>query len=145
MSLADQFAAAEDVYARTITHETWGHLAPVPEEVYAGFALFTHGYYGDVTVIDWTFETVDGIQLEDSPWVYEDLHETLNQRCVDKGKVKLGPSEIYRFHGTYRRKADVVSKSGRLVREGKGVFKGHVSRVCVGVLPAGYRSAMRLK
>ncbi len=77
--------------AATVVGETWGHLAPQQDRVYAGTMTYTLGCFGDLAVI-----RVDFTDLPDSPWFYEDLHEWIwNQ----------GPSEgtVYQFTGTYCR------------------------------------------
>jgi hypothetical protein len=75
--------------AAEVMNDTWGHLAPERGREYVGTVVYTHGCYGDLTII-----TADFDGLDDSPWFFEHLNDWLLDQD-DK------PGGVYRFEGTY--------------------------------------------
>ena len=96
MSLADAFAGAEVHYRAEVYAATWGHLAPQPRQTYRGWILFAHSAYGGETCLI----NADFGDLDDSPWLYEDLQEYVeHHREVLPNNEREG--NVYRFDGTY--------------------------------------------
>lgn len=91
--MAPIFAEHEARYAAAVQGATWGHLAPEPRRYYTGHLIFADTCFDGVTAISYDFKGLD-----DSPWLYEDLHEFMRNR-EDAGKLHAGC--IYRFDGTY--------------------------------------------
>jgi len=87
------FAPATEKYRAEVLGATFGHLAPRPQEKYSGEIVFTHAEYGDSVVIRST------IEIDDSPWFYEDLHDFVAQDRICRVKIENG--SVYRFVGTY--------------------------------------------
>lgn len=87
----------EDAYGerkkKEVMEDTWGHLAPVKDQVYGGYILYTIGCYGDITCIQTHFR-----DLNDSPWFYEDLHSWMG---TDLDGEQQGV--IFLFLGSYCR------------------------------------------
>lgn len=117
MSLADAFAPVEAGYRNQVMTETFGHLAPHPRQKYSGEILFTHGEYGDIIVIR------NEIEIEDSPWFFEDIQEFVAGRMVQgvgayvkRTLIKTGA--VYRFTGYYMK-----------FRNGAYRFSGKVTKV----------------
>jgi hypothetical protein len=110
MSLASVAASIDAHNRRIVEHQTWGHLAPKPQTIYPGFILFTHGCYGDITVIQSEFEGLD-----DSPWYYRALHDYVGDFIVPprQNTTKMAGG-IWRFDGTCR-----MFKNGRIKFSGK--------------------------
>ena len=82
--------ASHEAQAREIVHQdTWGHMAPKKGHEYTGKIVFTHGEYGDITVIRTEF-----LSLGSSPWFYEDLHNFVGDQDTEEG-------EVYVFKGMY--------------------------------------------
>lgn len=129
--MATVMAEGERVYQRGIIHDTFGHLAPEPDRVYTGYILFTHGCYGDLTVIDWKFADAQG-ELESSPWIYEDIQRVVGDMVLPPWETacQLPEGRVYRFNGTYTRTPDRPKWPGsEILIEGKGRFRGKVRRV----------------
>ena len=96
-------APATARYAAEVQVETWGHLAPRPNRAYSGYMIFVRSTYGDTTLINAHWD-----DLEDSPWLYEDMQEYIDNACD-----RLTDGQVYRFDGTYRKS-----------RSGKPLFRG---------------------
>lgn len=77
-----------------VMEDTWGSGAH-PGTRYRMTFLFTHGWFGDRTVIDMDYSD----RLDGGPWLYYDVHDWLNDQPTEEGKV-------YRFTGTYRATKD---------------------------------------
>ena len=130
------FEPAERIYRRTITHATFGHLAPQPLTIYCGYILFTHGCTGDITIIDYRFVDPDGAELDSSPWLWEDINEYVGDLILPRLAIKsrLPAGRVYQFNGTYHRTEDEPKdEDSDLLREGEGVFRGRVRRVRLSV------------
>lgn len=106
MSLADAFAPAMRDHQERVLIETWGHLAPEKGRVYTGWVVFTHGTFGDITVIDFSLE-----DLQSSPWFHSDLHDFIGTQ-IDKKGISAG--QVWRWDGTFK-----VQKNGRSRWTGK--------------------------
>ena len=81
-----------------VIEDTWGHLAPVKDQVYGGYILYTIGCYGDITCIQNHFR-----DLPDSPWFFDDLHSymgTVEGLCGEERGM------IFLFLGSYCRDRD---------------------------------------
>jgi hypothetical protein len=89
------FAPVQERYRDEVLSETWGHLHPEDGKEYSGYLLFTHGAYGDTTIIRSQFEGLD-----DSPWLFDDLNGFVEQH-IDANPNKEGT--IWRWKGTYKR------------------------------------------
>ncbi len=111
MSLDEAFAPIEAHYRAQIIGATFGHLAPKPKEVYEGTVLFAHGEYHDLCVIRST------INVDDSPWFYEDLHGDYFWKKKIAGK-RIVTGRVYKWTGTYRK-----------LKNGKGRFVGTVDLI----------------
>jgi hypothetical protein len=110
MSLASAFAEVEAYNRALVEHQTWGHLAPKPKVIYPGYVVFTHGCFGDITVIESEFG-----ELPDSPWFYRALHEYVGDFIVPprKNEMKMRGG-IWRFDGYCK-----MFKNGRIKFSGK--------------------------
>ena len=102
MSLAEAFAPAENKYRNQVLANTWGHLAPKPQNKYEGYILFTLGAYGDITVIDCEFK-----DLDDSPWFYDHMYDFVCNNSQERAST-------YLFEGTY-----TMFKNGKCRFSGK--------------------------
>jgi hypothetical protein len=91
MSLEEAFAPIEQVNRAIVINNTWGHLAPIPQQKYNGSILFCYGEYGDVTPIKTDFKN-----LPNSPWFFEDMNEFISDKCNE-----LSYGNVYKFIGTY--------------------------------------------
>jgi hypothetical protein len=71
---AETFAPIDAHNREVINQQTWGHLAPLKNTSYKGIVLFTKSAYrsGTIDLLDTKFN-----DLEDSPWLYDFLHEHL--------------------------------------------------------------------
>lgn len=87
MTFTDVYGARK---AAEAVEDTWGHFGAAPGK-HDGWILFTHGTYGDLTVIDVDFGDAAGY----GPWFYEGIHSWL---CYQDTK----PGKVYRFKGWYR-------------------------------------------
>ena len=79
-----------------VMNDTWGHLAPVKDQVYGGYILYTVGAYGDITCIQTHFR-----DLPDSPWFYKDLHSFMGTDL--DGVIGEQQGMIFLFLGSYCR------------------------------------------
>jgi hypothetical protein len=95
-------------YANQVAQQTWGHLAPKRRRYYRGTIIFCHGEYGDRELIRVRFP-----KLDDSPWLFEGLHDFIQSR-------KTRPGNVYRFEGTYR-----------FCKNGAHQFSGKVRRIII--------------
>lgn len=125
------FAEPERVARRTMTHRTFGHLAPKAKNEYTGWVLFTHGCHGDITLIEYEFTDSKGKELCASPWLFEDVNELVNDKVhpdwPKKSKIEAG--EIWRWEGTYRRTEDKPKyKNSSIVKEGRAIFRGRLRK-----------------
>lgn len=84
----DAYAARK---AAAVMDDTWGHLKPKARTSYEGFILYAQGCYGDIICIESHFTG-----LASSPWLYEDLHEFMDDNGEEDGN-------IYLWRGTYCR------------------------------------------
>jgi hypothetical protein len=95
---------------------TWGHLAPELGTYYYGSIVFAHGAYGGNTaVLSISFATRDGVELEDSPWAFEDLTDYVTDWICDQANgyrnhkpipdaERVDPDgKVFRFTGSYCR------------------------------------------
>lgn len=88
-------------YIEDVMQDTWGHLAPKVRKVYTGHILFTRGAHaGDYCVIEWTFRLPDGTELDNSPWLFTDMHDKVLDWIRAKDDRSGG---IWRFDGTFER------------------------------------------
>jgi len=82
-----------------ISQDTWGDLAPVKNTSYKGIIVFAKSCYhsGTIYIINSEF-----VGLEHSPWLFEAMHEQLNDYALKEGCVyKLKCTfRNYRFYGT---------------------------------------------
>lgn len=91
MSFPEAFAEHEAAYRAAVTHSTWGHLRPAPQD--HGIAItFTVGCYGDIAVVDATHES-----LPDSPWLFEAIMDHVGKKA---GSVERGT--LWTWTGTLR-------------------------------------------
>lgn len=107
--LENIFSLHDSKYRNHILADTWGHLDAEIDRVYTGWIVYTHGCYGDLTIINWEFE-----DLPDNPWIYEEIQAFIadmeNDACT-----------IYRFIGTYVREKD-----------GNALFDGMIEEIDYG-------------
>lgn len=92
-SWAEMFAPIDAANRERVMQSTWGHLAPLKNTSYKGVILFTATAYnsGTIVLIDSEFDN-----LEDSPWLYDFIHEHLNKlHNLDRGA-------IYQLNCTFR-------------------------------------------
>lgn len=88
------------VHVENVWQDTWGHLAPKAREIYHGFTIFTLGVHGDITIIDWEYETPEGLVLDGSPWFHDDHTDKVCEWIEAKNNLRGG---IWRFDGTFER------------------------------------------
>lgn len=97
MPWIDAFVPAEAQYRAEVMAATWGHLAPRKNKSYRGAIVFAIGCFdsGDLnpTPIACSF---DG--LDDSPWLYDAIHEFLQSGSRERYEV----GGVYRFVGKFR-------------------------------------------
>jgi hypothetical protein len=93
VSLGDAFAVSDAFYAAQVQADTWGHLAP-KARAYPGVLTFARSEYnsGERVLLSARFEGLD-----DSPWLYDDLMDWLEDRD------DLEEGAVYRWTGTYRK------------------------------------------
>jgi len=115
---ARAFAGPEALYKAQVMESTWGHLAPKQGVKYRGFVLFTIGCFGDLTIIDYEFNSRRGVALDGSPWLYDDLHGFVGD--FSQGQEHR-EGKVYRFDGTYSQSEET----------GEYRFNGTVSRIQV--------------
>lgn len=86
-----------DVYAerkrQQVMQDTWGHLAPQRGKSYKGIMVYAHGGYGDIVLLDATFEN-----LSSSPWLFEAMQEYIGENCKDEG--------VYKWEGCFEKLDD---------------------------------------
>lgn len=88
-----------------IMRDTWGHLAPVPRHTYRGFILFGYSAFGDVLMLDYDFEGLDG-----NPWTHDTVSEFIDRQLDLRRfpkRFRSGELTVYRWTGTY-----TVAKNG---------------------------------
>jgi hypothetical protein len=108
MSILDVYQGRKQ---ERVMRETWGHLAPVPRQVYRGFVLFSVSPNGDNNLLDFNFVGLDG-----NPWTFEHVsawwcNETENSRYRTSNQTRF-----WRWEGTY-----TALKNGRARLSGKTV------------------------
>ena len=91
MSMAEVFAPVEAKNKDIIMQDTWGHLAPKKNKSYKGTIVWAQGCYGNSL----TALSVEFKDLDDSPWLYEAIHEFMFNQDAEVGNV-------YRFTGAFR-------------------------------------------
>lgn len=92
MSLEEAFAPVQALNRAIVTRNTWGHLAPEPNEKYHGWVIVARGSFGNNIIFDYEF---DG--LPDSPWFADDLGAFAFEATDRKA---LG---LYKFTGWYKK------------------------------------------
>lgn len=95
-----------------VVRETWGHLAPVPQQKYSGTIIFAEGTYGDIVVLRSQFEGLDG-----SPWYFEDEQDFVGGYILKQSGAEEGP--VYKFTGYYQKckneRGRFVGKTHKLI------------------------------
>ena len=101
MSMADAFAPVDAKHKDNVMQSTWGHLAPKKNKSYKGTIVFAIGCYGNST----TVLSVEFKDLDDSPWLYEAIHEFLFEQDTEVGNVYMftGALKNYKFVGKVQR------------------------------------------
>lgn len=93
--MAEAMAPAYQRYHDEMLSATWGHLHPERDRYYEGYMVFAYGTYGDLVILQAEWQ-----DLEDSPWLFDDMTEYWGQLVDDKS---LEQGHVYRFDGTYCR------------------------------------------
>lgn len=96
MAWIDAMLPAEQWHRENVMRETWGHLAPKRNKSYRGFITFAIGCY-DSGELNPTVLACELDELEDSPWLYDELNDWL-QSTSDQYQVGC----VYRFVGKFR-------------------------------------------
>jgi hypothetical protein len=103
MSWIDAFAPVEAIYREEVMRATWGHLAPKKGKIYRGYMTFAIGCY-DHDDLNPTPLKVQFRGLDDSPWIYEAIHERLSRWHLGFGRrrrrqPRFAVGGVYRFDG----------------------------------------------
>lgn len=101
MSMQDAFAPVEAANRDNVMQSTWGHLAPKKGKSYKGTIVWAQGCYGNST----TALSVEFKDLDDSPWLYEAVHEFMFAQDTEVGNVYMftGAFRNYKFIGKVKR------------------------------------------
>lgn len=94
-----------------VTAQTFGHLAPKPNNIYDGWILFTLTAFGEVCLIDFEFENLDA-----SPWFNIDAIDFVSDWTFKNHKGKN--YGIFKWKGTYKK-----------FKNGNSKFKGSFSEI----------------
>lgn len=105
-----------DVYADRkrieVMRETWGHLAPVPRRVYAGFVIFSVSPNGDHNLLDFDFGGLDG-----NPWTFEHVSDWWSNETNRPVFTPSNELVLWRWSSTYMvQKNEVPRFKGRHIR-----------------------------
>lgn len=106
MPWTDAFAPVEAKYREDVLQDTWGHLAPKKNKTYRGYLTFAIGCY-DHGSSNPTPLKVQFPGLDHSPWLYDFIHEQLQNWQNGKGrrrrtKERFAVGHVYRFDGVFR-------------------------------------------
>ena len=92
------FDALTEGKVERVYRDTWGHLAPESGRFYAGSAMLCRTPMGDLLLLDYDFEELDG-----NPWTHEHVANwwpTVMRRLEGRGP----DTEVclWRWEGTYK-------------------------------------------
>lgn len=79
-----------------VTVQTFGHLAPKPNNEYKGWILFTLTAFGDTCLIDFEFENIP-----ESPWFNIDAVEHVSD--FTDGLPKDKNFGVFKWEGKYKK------------------------------------------